>query len=64
MQVVAPVSLRVSVIEPGAQSAHWTCELDVYLPATHAVQDDPPVSFSVLVTEPGLQTPQVVVDVE
>ena len=52
VQLVVPVE---SPNLPATQSAHWTCDELLNWPVEHAVQDDPPVSFSVLVTEPPAQ---------
>ena len=54
-QVVAPVLVRVSVMEPASQVAQATFESAEYSPAVHTAQVVAPVLVRVSVVEPALQ---------
>jgi hypothetical protein len=65
VQVVAvlfttPVPAPASATDPAGQTAQAICDDWLYWPGLHAMQDDEPVRFSRLVTEPGAHALQVV----
>jgi len=62
VQVVAPATRRVLVMEPAAQVAQAAVGAAEYLPALHAVQVVAPSTRRVLVMEPAAQAAQATVE--
>ena len=62
VQVVAPVSSRLSVTEPAGQAMQTVTELELYEPAAHSVHEVAPGSPSVSVVEPAEHSVHPTVD--
>ena len=62
MHELAPVSLSLSVTDPGEHATQLVVDAVLYCPALHAVQEVAPVPVSLSVMDPGAHATQLVVD--